>query len=121
MTTIRNCLLAAAGLITAATSGPLLAVNFMGENFSCESAGDALADAIQAHQAPESAGLVPMLENLIYLLQRAIGVLDSNCQGSSGYSTTRAELVNSLNQARTTCSQVSSSGSCSAKPYNGAY
>ena len=33
----------------------------------------------------------------------------------------RAELVNSLNQARTTCSQVSSSGSCSANAYNGDY
>jgi len=121
MTKFRKSLLAAAGLITAVTSGPALAVQFMGEDFSCESAGDDLARAIQAHQAPESAGLVPMLQNLIYMLERAIGVLDSNCQGSDGYAPARAELVNTLNQARRTCSQVSSTGSCSAVPYNGAY
>ena len=121
MIRIRNCLLVTAGLLTAVTSAPLLAVDFMGENFSCESAGDALARAIEAHQAPQSAGVVPMLQNLMYILERAIGVLDSSCRGSDGYASTRAELVSTLNQTKTTCSQLSSSGSCSPVPYNGAY
>ena len=117
--TIRNRLIGAAGLIAAATATPALAVNFMGENFSCEAAGDELARIFEANKVPESAGLIPMLEHLIWMLRSAIGSLDASCQGVSGYAQQRAELVNSLSSAQQACNQMSSSGSCSARQYRG--
>lgn len=116
--TIRNHLLVLTGVITAATAAPAQNVTFMGENFSCESASNNVARIFEEHKVPDSAGIIPMLENLIWMLETSISTLDANCQGSDGYPQFRADLVNSLNSARQACSQMSSTGTCSARRYN---
>lgn len=117
--TIRNRLIGAAGLIAAITSAPAIAATFMGENFSCDSAAEDLGRIFEEHQAPASAGLIPMMQHLIWMLQSAISSLDANCQGEDGYSETRQSFVNSLNSTRRACQQsASDSSQCYARRYN---
>ena len=116
--TFRNRLIVAAGLIAAATSAPALAATFMGENFSCDSAAEDLNSIFEEHQAPQSAGAIPMMRHLIWMLESAIRSMDANCQGEAGYYETRQSFVNSLNSTKRACAQMSSSGYCSGLQYN---
>lgn len=117
--TMRNHLLVLTGVIAAATAAPTLAATFMGENFSCDSAAEDLSRIFEEHQAPQSAGLIPMMQHLIWMLESAINAMDANCQGEDGYSETRQSFVNSLNSTRRACQQSASNPSqCYARRYN---
>lgn len=117
--TIRNRLLVLTGVIAAATAAPALSATFMGENFSCESAGEDLGRIFEEHKAPESAGVIPMLQNLIWMLESAISSLDANCAGEEGYSEQRQSFVNTLNSTMRTCQQYAGDSSqCYARRYD---
>lgn len=117
--TIRNRLIVVAGLIAAATSAPAMAARFMDENFSCDSAAEDLSRIFEEHQAPQSAGLIPMMQHLIWMLESAISSMDANCQGEPGYNETRQSFVNSLNSTKRACQQsTSNSGVCFGRRYN---
>jgi hypothetical protein len=115
---------AAATLVLGAIPGEPLTppasaqATFMGETFTCETAGNDLARVINNNQAPSSAGTIPQTQNLMWMLQMGLNWLDSNCRGEDGYAAVRTEFQNSYNATMNLCRNTASNpGDCGPRRY----
>lgn len=117
--TIRNFAVGAGALLTVAVGVPALATTFLGEEFDCATADRDLARVMNEHQVPQSAGIIPILRHLMWMLDAGINMLDTNCRYETNYDEQRASFVNTRNQAKNTCEQMASSqGICTPQRYN---
>lgn len=98
-------------------AAPARAQDFMGVDFSCDSAESDLSSAIENSKPPRSEGVIVELQNLMWILKEVTQWLDSNCRSEDGYSETRASLNNSYNAALNACRGMSSTGACYASRY----